>query len=243
MFSLFKKEVKGFLSSVIGYVVIIVFLLIVSLFLWVFPGEFNVLENGYSSLDGLFMIAPWVYLFLIPAITMRSFADEKRSGTIELLLTKPLTDLNIIMAKYLAGIVLVIFSIAPTLIYYYAVYQLGNPVGNIDIGATNGSYIGLIFLASAFVSIGIFASSITDNQVISFIISLFLCFIAYQGFDSFSSLQLFKGVDNIIAGLGVSQHYVSMSRGVIDTRDIIYFVGLSAIFIMMTKTSLESRKW
>lgn len=243
MYSLFKKEVKGFLSSILGYVVIIVFLLIVSLFLWVFPGEFNVLDNGYSSLDGLFLIAPWVYLFLIPAITMRSFADEKRSGTIELLLTKPLTDLQIILAKYFAGLVLVIFSIAPTLVYYYAVYHLGNPIGNIDIGATNGSYIGLIFLASAFVAIGIFASSITENQVISFIISLFLSFIAYQGFDSFSSLQFFKGIDNIVSGLGVSQHYVSMSRGVIDTRDIIYFIGLSSIFILMTKTSLESRKW
>jgi ABC-2 type transport system permease protein len=243
MYSLLKKEVKSFLSSFLGYVVIIVFLLIVSLFLWVFPGEFNILENGYASLDGLFMIAPWVYLFLIPAITMRSFADEKRSGTIELLLTKPLTDLDIILSKYFAGIVLVIFSIAPTLIYYVLVYQIGNPVGNIDIGATNGSYLGLIFLASAFVSIGIFASSITENQVISFIISLFLCFIAYQGFDSFSSLALFRGIDNIIANLGISQHYMSMSRGVVDTRDILYFMGISTIFILMTKTSLESRKW
>ncbi len=243
MFALFVKEVKGFLSSVLGYVIITVFLLSVSLFLWVFPGEFNVFDNGYASLDGLFMIAPWVYLFLIPAITMRSFSDEKKSGTIELLITKPLTDLDIILSKYFAGVVLVIFSIAPTLIYYFVVYQLGNPVGNIDVGATNGSYIGLIFLASAFVAIGVFASSITDNQVIAFIIALFLCFIAYQGFDSFSSLQLFKGVDNIIAGLGISQHYISMSRGVLDTRDIVYFVGISAVFILMTKTSLESRKW
>ena len=243
MLSLLKKEISSFLSSIIGYVVIIVFLLIVSLFLWVFPGEFNVLDNGYSSLDGLFLIAPWVYLFLIPAITMRSFAEERRTGTIELLLTRPITDLQIILSKYLAGIVLVIFSLAPTLIYYLAVYLLGNPVGNIDVGATNGSYIGLVFLASAFVAIGIFASSITDNQVISFIVSVFLCFIAYQGFDSFSSLQLFNHIDNIIANLGVSQHYVSMSRGVIDTRDVIYFIGFSGIFILMTKTSLESRKW
>ncbi len=243
MYSLLKKEINSFLSSILGYVVIVTFLLVVSLFLWVFPGDFNVLDNGYSSLDGLFMIAPWVYLFLIPAITMRSFAEEKKSGTIELLLTRPLSDLQIVLAKYFAGIVLVIFSIIPTLIYYFAIYRLGSPTGNIDIGATNGSYIGIIFLASSFVAIGLFASSITDNQVISFIISIFLCFIAYQGFDSFSNLQLFSGIDNIIADLGISQHYLSMSRGVIDTRDVIYFIGVSAIFILMTRTSLESRKW
>lgn len=243
MFSLLKKEINSFLTSIIGYVVIVVFLIISSLFLWVFPGDFNILDNGFAALDGLFLIAPWVYMFLIPAITMRSFAEEKRTGTIELLITRPLTDLQIILSKYLAGLILVIFSLVPTFIYFYSVYYLGSPTGNMDLGATWGSYIGLLLLASSFVAIGIFSSCITDNQVISFIISVFLSFITYQGFDSFSSLQLFSKISTIISTIGISDHYISMSRGVIDTRDIIYFVGFSSIFILMTKTSLESRKW
>jgi ABC-2 type transport system permease protein len=191
----------------------------------------------------LFIIAPWVFLFLIPAITMRSFADEKKAGTIELLLTRPLTDLQIIVSKYLAGFILVLFSLLPTLIYYFSVHKLGNPVGNIDTGGMWGSYIGLLFLGGAFVSIGIFASAITDNQVVSFILALFLCFFIYTGFDFISSFSLFGKIDNIILALGINNHYCSMSRGVIDTRDVIYFLSLISIFIFGTRTVLESRKW
>lgn len=203
----------------------------------------NILDNGYATIDPLFAIAPWLFLFLIPAITMRSFADEKRAGTIELLLTRPLTDLHIIMAKYFAGFLLVIFSLLPTLIYFYSVYQLGSPPGNIDTGGMWGSYIGLMFLGSAFVAIGIFASAISDNQVVSFILALFLCFFIYTGFDFISSLALFGKIDNMIISLGINSHYISMSRGVIDTRDVIYFISLIAIFILSTRTVLESRKW
>jgi ABC-2 type transport system permease protein len=202
-----------------------------------------VLDNGYANIDSLFILAPWVFLFLIPAITMRSFADEKKAGTIELLLTRPLTDLQIILAKYFAGFVLVLFSLIPTLLYYYSVHRLGSPVGNIDTGGMWGSYIGLLFLGAAFVSIGIFASAITDNQVVSFILALFLCFIIYTGFDYIGSFALFNKIDDIIYSLGINSHYVSMSRGVIDTRDMIYFISLIAVFILSTRTVLESRKW
>ena len=211
--------------------------------MWVLPTDSNILDNGYANIDALFMLAPWVFLFLIPAITMRSFADEKKSGTIELLLTRPLSDLQIILAKYFAGVTLVLFSLLPTLIYYYSVHRLGSPVGNIDTGGMWGSYIGLLFLGAAFVSIGIFASAVTDNQVISFILSLFLCFFIYTGFDFLSSFAFFGKIDNIILALGINTHYMSMSRGVVDSRDIIYFVSLVAIFIVSTRTVLESRKW
>ncbi len=243
MFTLLKKEIRSFLSSLIGYITIVVFLLVMGLFLWVLQTDSNIIENGYSNIDGLFILAPWVFLFLIPAITMRSFADEKKAGTIELLLTRPLTDLQIITAKYLAGFILVLFSLLPTLIYYYSVHKLGNPVGNIDTGGMWGSYIGLLFLGGAFVSIGIFASAVTDNQVVSFILALFLCFFFYTGFDFISSFSLFGKIDNIILALGINHHYGSMSRGVIDTRDVIYFLTLIAIFIFSTRTVLESRKW
>jgi ABC-2 type transport system permease protein len=249
MYTLLKKEISSFLSSLIGYVAIGVFLLLISLFMWVIKSDANssfnanVLESGYATIDSLFIIAPWVFLFLIPAITMRSFADEKKAGTIELLLTKPLTEMQIILAKYLAGFLLVLFSLLPTLIYFYSVYKLGNPVGNIDTGGMWGSYIGLLFLGAAFVSIGIFASAITDNQVVSFILALFLCFFVYIGFDFVSSFPLFGKLDNIVLALGIENHYMSMSRGVIDTRDIIYFFSLIALFIFGTRTVLESRKW
>ena len=183
MFTLFRKEINGFLNSLIGYIVIVVFLLVTGLFLWVFPMQFNIPDYGYANLDGLFILAPFVFLFLIPAITMRSFAEEKKTGTLELLMTQPLSDMQVILAKLLAGITLVIFSLIPTLVYFYSVYSLGLPVGNLDSGAIWGSYIGLLFLGAAFVAIGIFASSISDNQIVSFIISVFLCFFFYMGFE------------------------------------------------------------
>ena len=169
MFALLKKEISSFLNSLIGYIVIIVFLLINSLFLWVFPLQFNILDYGFASIDNLFMLSPFVFLFLIPAITMRSFADEQKTGTIELLMTKPLTDMQIIGAKYLAGLVLVLFSLVPTLVYFVSVYKLGLPPGNVDIGGTWGSYLGLFFLGAGFVAIGIFSSSLAENQIVAYI--------------------------------------------------------------------------
>ena len=243
MLTLLKKEISGFLNSVLGYVVISVFLLVNGLFLWVFPLESNILDFGYANIDGLFLIAPFVFLFLIPAITMRFFAEEKKTGTIELLMTRPLTDLQVILAKYFAAVILVVISILPTLIYYFSVYQLGFPKGNIDAGGMWGSYIGLFFLGASFVAIGLFASSLTDNQIISFIFAVVLSGFIYIGFEFIYSLDLFGNIDLLVKTLGISAHYTAMSRGVIDTRDLVYFLSVIALFLLLTKLSIESRKW
>jgi len=243
MFALLRKEIESFLSSLIGYIVIIVFLLVVSFFLWVISFGHNIITNGYASIDGLFAIAPMVFLFLIPAITMRLFAEEKKSGTIEMLLTKPLSDLQIILAKFFAGVLLVVFALLPTLIYYYSVYTLGLPPGNIDAGAMWGSYIGLLFLGSTFVAIGLFASSITDNQIVSFILAALISAFFYLGFEFIWPLDIFSDVGLFISSLGILSHYDSISRGVIDSRDLIYFISVIAFFLMLTRFSLASRKW
>jgi ABC-2 type transport system permease protein len=243
MFALFKREISSFFSSLTGYVVIVVFLIMNGLFLWIFSGEFNILDSGYANLDSMFILAPWVFLFLVPAVTMRLFSDEKRTGTIELLFTRPLTDLQIIMAKYLAGLVLVILSLLPTLIYYISVYNMGNPVGNIDSGGFWGSFIGLFFLAAVYVAIGLFTSALSDNQIVSFILGVLFCFVVFLGFDYLSELWQSGGVQNFIDGLGISYHYNSMARGVIDTRDIVYFLSVISIFILFSKITMEARKW
>ena len=227
MFTLLKKEISSFFSSITGYVVIIVFLLINSMFLWIFPGSNNLLDSGYASLEALFIIAPWIFLFLVPAITMRMFTDERKSGTIETLFTRPLTDIKIISAKSLAAFILVLFSLIPTLIYFYSVYKLGNPVGSIDSGGTWGSYIGLFFLSAIYVAIGIFASSITENQIVAFIIGMFLCFLMFMGFDYLSELAFLSKIDSFVINMGINEHYKSLSRGVIDSRDIIYFISVA----------------
>lgn len=243
MYTLLRKEISSFLSSLIGYTVIIVFLLVNGLFLWVFPQQFNILDYGFASIDTYFMLAPWVFLFLIPAITMRSFAEEQRAGTLEILFTKPVTDLGIIMAKYLAAVVLVLFSVLPTLTYYITVYKLGMPPGNLDVGGTWGSYIGLLFLGAGFAAIGIFASAVSANQIVSFLVAVFLCGFMYTGFDFIYNLSVFGRFGLLVSQLGISEHYASMSRGVIDTRDILYFLSLIALFLVLTRYILERRKW
>lgn len=246
MFTLLVKEIRSFLSSLIGYIAIGVFITGIGTFMWLVPTESagsNILDNGFANIDPLFILAPWVYLFLIPAITMRSFSEEKKTGTIELLLTRPLTEMQIVMAKYLAGVVLVLVSLLPTLIYFYSVYQLGYPKGNIDTGGMWGSYIGLLFLGAGFVAVGTFASAVSENQVIAFIMALLLCFITYIGFDFISSSGIFGKYDAIVKGLGMNDHYMSMSRGVIDTRDVVYFVSIIAFFNLLSKLVLQSRKW
>jgi ABC-2 type transport system permease protein len=243
MLALLRKEIESFLSSLIAYIVIVVFLLVVSFFLWIIEFGHNIIANGFAGIDGLFVIAPMVFLFLIPAITMRMLAEEKKGGTIELLLTQPLSDFQIVLAKFLAGVILVIFALIPTLVYYYSVHQLGMPPGNIDAGAMWGSYIGLIFLGAAFVSIGLFASSITDNQIVSFILAALLSAFFYIGFEFIWPLDVFSNVGLFIGSLGIYSHYESISRGVIDSRDIIYFISVIAFFLMLTRFALVSRKW
>jgi len=242
MFTVFKREISSYLSSLIAYIVIVVFLLVTGLFMWVFP-DYSLLDFGYASLDQLFVIGPWLFMFLIPAITMRFFSEEKRTGTIELLFTKPVTDLQIILGKFFAGFALVIFAVLPTILYAGTLWYLADPVGNIDTGGILGSYIGLLLLGAVFVSIGIFASSITDNQIVAFILGLFLCFFMYSAFESLKLLNLPVQTQLILEQLGISSHFYAMGKGVIDTRDLVYFGSVISLFVMLTKTVLESRKW
>lgn len=243
MKSLLLKEIRSFLNSLTGYLVVAVFLLITASFLWLFKGSFNILDGAYAGLDNLFLIAPWVFMFLIPAITMRMFSDEKRTGTMEWLLTKPVSDMGIVWAKFLAGMVLVLFALLPTLLYVYTVYELGNPTGNLDMAGTAGSYIGLFLLAASYVSIGLFGSAVTDNPIVSFILGMFLCFFFYFGLDELGSYSLFGPLDAFILQLGINEHYTSLSRGVIDSRDALYFLTLSLVFLLGTRLILQSRKW
>ncbi len=243
MWALFKKEISGFFSSLTGYLVIVVFLLLNSLFMWIVPGQFNVIENGYATMDSLFAIAPWVFLFLVPAITMRMFSEEKRTGTLDLLYTRPVSELQIILAKFLASWALVLFSLLPTLIYFLSVSRLGSPPGNMDIGGTWGSYIGLLFLGGIYAAIGIFASSLTGNQIVAFIIAVFLSFMMYLGFEFLSGIAESGSTVFMISRLGISYHYNSISRGVIDSRDMLYFAGVILLFIVGTRTVLQSSKW
>ncbi len=243
MKALLFKEITSFFSSIVGYITIVIFLLGIGLFMWVFPGVTNVMDSGYANLDFLFINGPAIFLFLIPAITMRMFAEEKRLRTLELLMTKPLTDFNIVMAKYLAGLVLIIFALLPTLIYYYSIIQLGNPVGNVDTGGTIGSFIGLFFLGATFLSIGVFASSITTNQIVSFLFALIMCFIVYLGFDFIGDNISSGKVGYVFKQMGINEHYASIQRGVIDSRDVIYFLSVISVFLSFTWASLKRRNW
>ena len=243
MKALYLKELRSFLSSIIGYIFIGIFLVLNSLFMWVFSYETNILDMGVADLRSFFGISPIILIILIPAITMRSFSEEKRTGTIELLFTRPISDLTIILAKYLAGVTLVLVSILPTLIYYFTVHQLGDPVGIVDDGATFTSYIGLFLVGSCLVSVGIFASSITTSQIVSFIISVFFCWFLFLGLDMLAVYSQFGGLDIVFRNFGIMEHYESIQRGVIDTRDIIYFISFIAVFLMSTKLVLKSRSW
>lgn len=242
MISIFNKEISGFFSSMVAYVIMAVFLLVTGLFLWVFPDS-SILDYGYAGLDSFFNISPYLFMFLIPAITMRSLAEEQKDGTFELLATRPLSDWDIVFAKFLASLAIVVLTLMPTIIYYITVYQLGITKGNIDTGAVIGSYLGLIFLGAAFTAIGIFSSSVSKNQIIAFTFAVFLSFFAFSGFDSVSSLLSLQSIAGFLTGLGISEHYQSISRGVLDTRDLIYFLSFTALFLLITKTILGGRKW
>jgi ABC-2 type transport system permease protein len=242
MLAIFRKEITGFFSSLTGYIVIIVFLLVNSLFMWVFPGEWNILDSGYTGLDTLFFLSPWIFLFLVPAVTMKMIAEEKRLGTLELIYSKPVTERGIVYGKYLAAVALVLLALLPGVIYYISVYLLGETPGNLDKGGTMGAFIGLFFLAAVYASVGLFASSLTDNQVIAFIVAVLISFFLFMGFDSFAYLPGLKKIDEFVIRLGINEHYKSMSRGVIDLRDIIYFVAVVLIFNEATRLVLLSRK-
>jgi len=239
MYALFVKEISSFFHSLSGYVVIIVFLTVNSLFLWVFEGNLNIPRGGYATLEGLFIIAPWIFLILVPAVTMRSFAEEKKSGTLDLLLIRPLTGFQIIMAKYLASLMLILLSLLPTLVYYYSVIKLGSPQGNIDHGGTWGSYIGLFLLAASYAGIGIWCSTLTDNLIISFLLSAVVCMILCYGPEQISAMITSGRQGSFLQSLGIIEHYRSISRGVVDTRDLVYFISLTAIFLLFAKSRLQ----
>jgi len=243
MFALLKKEINAFFSTPVGYLIIAVFLLANSLLMWGFNSEYNVLDNGYAQMDSLFILAPILFLLFIPAVTMRLFSDEHKEGTIELILTKPLTELQVVLAKYFAGLVLVVLSILPTLVYYFSVHTLGETTGNLDSAGIFGSYIGLFFLASGFVAIGTFASAMSKNQIISFVIAIILSAFFYLGWDIIASGISNGKAELAIQYIGINIHYSSLSKGVIDSRDILYFISLNTFFVLGTKTILISRKW
>jgi ABC-2 type transport system permease protein len=242
MLQVLSKEFSSFPNSLIAYVVIGVFLLAMGLLMWVFP-ETSVMDYGFADMQTLFSLAPYVFIFLIPAITMRSFAEEKKAGTMELLFTKPLSDWDIILGKYFSTLLLSLFALLPTLVYYYCLYMLGNPVGNLDTPGIIGSYIGLSMVAAAFCAVGIFASCITPNQIVAFVVGAFLCFLLFSGFDSISALPFWSANALAVKQWGVLFHYESMSRGLIDTRDVIYFFSLVLLVLSVTKLILGSRQW
>lgn len=240
MIHVFKKEFNGFLHSLIAYLVIGIFLTATGLLIWVFP-ETSVLEYGYADLDILFSMAPYVFIFLIPAITMKSFAEERKLGTLELLLTKPLTDWDIVLGKFFAAFALVVVALLPTLIYYFSIVELGNPIGNIDTAAIVGSYVGLLFLAAIFCAIGIFTSTLSNNQIVAFLLAAFFCFLSYTGFDSLSSFAGSQAL--LVKQFGILYHYESLGKGLIDTRDIIYSLSVAGLLLLFTKVVLGSRLW
>ena len=238
MFAIVKKEFNSFFASPIACLVIGVFLLINGLFLFIFDDDFNLLNAGFADISPFFYLAPWVFLFLIPAITMKSFADEFNTGTIELLKTKPLSDWHIVLGKFWASLLLILIAIIPTFIYVFTAYKLGNPVGNIDFGSTIGSYIGLLFLAATYTAIGLFTSTLSKNQIVAFILGVFITFFLFYGFDAIATS--FGNSSLTIRKLGMNEHFKSISRGVIDTRDILYFLSVTIFFLFITKTRLDN---
>jgi ABC-2 type transport system permease protein len=242
MFSLLKKEINTFLCHPSGLIILFSYLTINSIILWLFPGSYNIIESEYAQLDGLFIISPVLFMVFIPALTMRLFSDEFKDGTIETLLTKPLSNFQIVFSKYLSGIILVCLAILPTIIYYISIYQLSEITGNVDKGGILGSYLGLFFLASSFVSIGTFASSLSNNQIITLILSILISAFIYQGFDLIASLFSNGQINLLIDYLGINHHYNSISKGIIDSRDIIYFISINALFILLTINRIDNKK-
>ena len=238
MKSIVLREIKSFFGSPIGYLVIGLFLLLNGLFLWVFAGEYNILDSGFADLNPFFTLAPMVLLFLIPAVTMRSFSDEMKQGTLELLLTKPLSLWQIVTGKFLGAFLLITIALIPTIIYVIVVVNLQAPTQTFDYGSTLGSYFGLLFLIASYCAIGIFTSTLSENQIIAFIVSVFICFVFYFGFEAISQITpVFK---DFIGAIGMNAHFKSMARGVLDSRDVIYFASISFFFLSLTVYKLKS---
>lgn len=242
MRALYFKEIRSFLSSIIGYIFIFIFLIASGLFHWIVSQNTNLLEGTEADLIPFFNLSPIMFFILIPAITMRSIAEERRTGTIELLFTRPISDFKILLAKYFAGVTLLVIALLPTLIYYFSVYNLALTPETFDHGATFTSYIGLILLGSTFVAIGIFASSLTSSQIVAFIVAMFLCWTFYDGFNMLGSYNLMGSFDTVLQYFGMIQHYDSIRRGVVDTSDLIYFISVIVLFLFAALTVVKTLK-
>lgn len=242
MYAVFKREFFSLLSSSMAWITIGVFLLSSGLLLWFFP-DTSILEYGYAELTGFFSLVPFLFMFLIPAVTMRSFAEERREGTFVLLASRPITDWQIVLAKYFASFAIIVLALVPTLVYWYSIDALGLPPGNIDSGAVIGSYIGLFFLGGAFTAIGIFTSSLTSSQVIAFALSVLICFLAFSGLEQASGVFALQYLESVLRSLSFNTHYQSMSRGVLDTRDLLYFFTAILFFLGLSKMRISNRKW
>lgn len=242
MLAVLNKEIQSFFSSSIGYLVIGLFLVACGFFLFIFNGDYNILNSGFADLKAFFDLAPWIFIFLIPAVGMKSFAEEKRMGTMELLLTKPISLWQLLLGKYFGILILVIIAITPSFLYVWTIYELGNTIGNLDWGATIGSYLGLLFLSGCYSAISVFASSLSGNQIVAFIIGVFLCFFCYFGFEGLAGTQLFGNSTSILEAFGINFHYRSISRGVIDTRDVVYFLSFILLFLLITHLYLSTSK-
>lgn len=239
MLAIFKREVQSFFTSPIGYLVIGLFLTLNGLFLWVFKGPFNIFEAGFANLDNFFLLAPWVFLFLIPAITMKSFSEERKLGTLELLFIKPISLWQTVVGKFLGTFTLAVLALIPTLLYVYCVSQLGTTVGNLDMGVVIGSYFGVLFLIATYSAIGLFCSAITENQIVAFILALVVCFLLYYGFEGISTLFSNGDFSLFVQNWGMKAHFESIARGVIDTKDLVYFITLSLFFLYLTVLHLQ----
>ena len=237
MIAILKKEFHSFFASPVGYLVIGLFLVLNALFLWVFDNDFNLFDYGFADLTPFFQLVPWIFIFLIPAVTMRSFSDELRLGTLELLLTRPIGKLQLVLGKFTGALLLIVLALIPTLVYVYAIDQLGNPQGNYDLGVVVGSYLGLLFLASAYTAIGVFVSTLSENQIVAFISAAFVCFLFFFGFNALSEVLTLS----FLQELSLQSHFESISRGVIDSSDLIYFLSLTAFFIGLTVFKLENK--
>ncbi len=241
MWHIYIKEINSFFNSLVAYIVMAIFLVSMGLIVWVFP-ESNVLTYGYAEMSAFFYYAPYILMFMVPAINMRMFAEEQKAGTLELLYTSPLKVTDIVIGKYLAGFTLMALTILPTIIYYYSIYQLGDPIGNIDTAGVIGSYIGLLLLGAVFTGFGVLTSSFTDNQIVAFILAVFFSFFFHTGLSSIANINVWSDLSLFIEFLSLSYHYDSLSRGLIDSRDVIYLVSLIILSIYSTTHILERSK-
>lgn len=242
MKAIFKKELWSYFGNWSAWLIIGAFSLIGTLFLFFFENDSNIFDIGTASLQSYFVLVPWLLMFMIPSISMKTLAEEQQSGTLNWLFSQPVKISDIVLGKFLAVWFVGILCLLPSLIYLYTIYVLGVPAGNIDLGATFGSYFGLIILTAAFSGVGILASSFSQNQIMAYLLGVFMCFIFYFGIEQLASYKLLGGADYILSNLGFYQHFLAFTRGLIDTRDVFYFLFVIGISLFLAKIFVEKKK-